>query len=253
MNRRGDTEIVIFGRRTVLEALATPAIEVEHVRVARGAPADYRRDLAAACRSREVECEVCELRRVHETSTEPRHDQGVAAFVRMTNISETEEFIGALTGAAAAQRACVLAVDGVTNPQNLGMIIRSAVGAGITGFLWPTEGVPWINGLVVKSSAGAIFRCPIIRCDSLEESIWAFQGSGFAVCGLMGEAKQSLFDFAPPHRAVYVMGSENIGLSDNIRQLIDYPVRIPMHNGVESLNVAVASALVAFHVANAPE
>lgn len=251
VTRRGETDIVAFGRRSVLEALGSKDVVVEYVCASRAVPADLRRDLAAVCRTRDVLFEVVDARTVHEISREPRHDQDVAAKVRMTNISEAEEFVASLTGAAARTRASVLAVDGVTNPQNLGMIIRSAVAAGITGFIWPTEGCPWINGLVVKASAGTIFRCPIVRCDSLQEAIWAFQAGGFHVCGLAGEARQSLFEFEPPHRGVYILGSETGGMTRAIRGLVDSTVKIPMRNGVESLNVAVTAALVSFHVAPA--
>jgi len=144
----------------------------------------------------------------------------------------------------------VLALDGVTNSQNIGMIVRSAVATGMDALLWPTVGSPWINGLVVKASAGTVLRCPIVRCATLVEGVVALQASGFTSIGLSADAEETLDALVSPHRAVYVVGSETRGLSEDVQALLDRRVRIPMRGGVESLNVAVAASLICFHVAD---
>src|SRR5690606_10472473 len=107
----------------------------------------------------------------------------------------------------------VLAMDTITNPQNLGMIIRSAVAAGISAVLWPRVGCPWVNGLVIKSSAATVYKVPIVVCHDLASAIGHLQGVGFRVAGLEADDGTDLFDHTPSHRAVYVIGSETTGIS----------------------------------------
>ena len=240
------TTITVFGRRAVMEALATREVEVEEVIVAGRAPAAFRRDLAGACRERGVTPITADGRHVSERSGDARNDQGVCAEVRLTLVSEVEAFAESLTGAGARRPARLLALDGVTNPQNVGMIVRSALGAGMAGVLWPSRGAPWISGLIVKASASTIYRCPIVRCGALEEGLWGLKGAGFNVVGLDARAETPVDAHEPAHRAVYVVGSETEGLSDGALECLDERVRIPLRAGVESLNAAVAAALVCY-------
>lgn len=247
MTRRGGSSLVVFGRRAVLEALEEPSVSVECVLIAREAAASIRKEIAAAARHRGVDPEAVAWRELSEFTGQPRHDQGVSAEVRLGNITTVEALTQGATGAAAGVPIRLLALDHVTNPQNVGMIVRSAVALGMSGLVWPTVGVPWINGLVVKSAAATIYRCPIVRVDgALEEALWALQARGFQVVGLAADADERLDEHVLPHRAVYVLGAEATGMTDAVAGTVDRTIRIPMAGGVESLNVAVAAALVCY-------
>lgn len=252
MTWRGATELVVFGRRSVLEALGSPAVETLRVRCDERAPASFLKELKQACRERSVEPEFTPIGAVSEVSGAPRHDQGVAAKIRLTNIAEPEVFAQGLTGKRAAQPTRLIALDAVTNPQNIGMIVRSAVASGMSGILWPTVGSPWIDGLTIKSSASAIYRATVIRCGLLQDGLWTLKKFGFRVVGLAGESGAPLAGHTPPHRAAYVVGSETAGITPSVAEAVDEFVSIPMRNGVESLNVAVAAALVCFAAAPPP-
>ena len=137
---RGSTALTVFGRRAVFEALATDTVSVESVLVDRAAPAPFRKELRVACRDASVECAETSRNGVAALSHAPRHDQGVAATVRLTLVSEAEDFAESLKGARARSPSRLIALDNVTNPQNVGMIIRSALACGIAAILWPTVG-----------------------------------------------------------------------------------------------------------------
>ncbi len=248
---RGRTTITIYGRRAALEALALETVEPEAVVVAGEVAGDFRRELARACRARGIEARVADFAEVGRLSGDARHDQGVVARIRLKNVGEVEDFVESLTGPSAAKPARVLALDGITNPQNIGMILRCAAGAGLDAILWPSAGCPWINGLILKASAATALRFPILRCHTLAEGLYELAGAGFRLVGLCagseGGQRRSLFDFVTPHRAVFLLGSEATGLSPEIDALLDERVTIPMAAGVESLNVAVAAGLVCFH------
>ena len=253
---RGDTTITIFGRRAVLEALGAETVEVERVLVDRAAPGSFRKDLKAACRDPRsgeaiIDLVEAERRDVVSLSGDPRNDQGVAATIVLKGVIEADEFVETLKGSRARHPTRLIALDNVTNPQNIGMIVRSALASGMSGILWPTVGAPWISGLIIKASAATVYRLPIVRCGALEEGLWTLKKHGFTVVGLDADAPASLFDLAPAHRACYIVGAETTGLTEEVAGLLDERVSIPMAGDVESLNVAVAASLVCFQVARA--
>lgn len=251
MKKRGHGRVVVFGRRAVMEALTHPKedVRVEVLRASRDLPAPFRKELAATARSLDVTLELVSAAEVRALSGEPRHDQGVVAQVHLERLSDVASFIEAGKGKAARRPRRLITLDGVTNSQNIGMIVRSAVATGMDGMLWPLVGSPWINGLTIKASAGFIYRAPLIRCDTLAEGLFALKAAGYAVFGLTGKGDTSLFELEVPHRAIFVVGSETAGISDEVAALLDASLRIPMAPGVDSLNVAVAASLACFKAA----
>lgn len=244
--KREDTHISVYGSRAVLAALASEAVDVSTVRVAHGAQA--RREIETACGDRDVSCKIMSAQRIHELSRDARHDQGVAARIILRRVFDVASISTDDPGGPTRW----LALDGITNAQNAGMIARSAVAAGINGLLWPRAGTPWLNGLVVKASAASVLDCPIARCDALAEALDALRARGFRVLGLTADGETSLFESEPPANAVYVVGSETEGLSRPVREVLDERLRIPIAPGVESLNAAIAASLVCFHVCQNP-
>ncbi len=246
---RGATEIVVFGRHPVLDALASEHVEVSLVRFAKGTPTQDRKLLVSACRERDVSIEEVSREELSRWTHAARHDQGIAARIRLLAVTEVDAFLAAATGRSARRPLRLLALDGVTNSQNVGMVVRSVVGAGLDGLVWPTVGQPWVNGLVVRAAVGSVFACPILRCGSLVEGLAALQAAGFSLYGLDAGGDRDLFAVEPDHRSVFVLGSEARGLSDDVAGMIDERLSIPMAGPLESLNVAVAAGLVAYHAA----
>jgi 23S rRNA (guanosine2251-2'-O)-methyltransferase len=247
--RRGETEITVFGRHPVWDAIRSQSVEVCEVKLLKGRLTADQRALRHAAGAAGIPLEEISREGLNRYSAAPRHDQGIAARVRLMRVTEVDSFVEASKGRAARKPARVIALDGVTNSQNVGMVVRSVVGAGLDGILWPMVGQPWVNGLVVRAAAGSIFECPIIRCELLTTGLATLQAAGFSCVGLDAGSGPSLFDTQPAHRAAYVLGSETAGLSDEVRGLLDESVSIPMAGPLESLNVAVAAGLVCFHAA----
>ncbi len=246
---RGEPEIVVFGRHSVAEALRSEGAQVLRLAIARGHSAADRKAFRRHAHEFEVPLDEISRGEMNRLTGAARHDQGIAARVRLLRVMELDAYLASRSGAAARRPARVVGLDGVTNSQNVGMVVRSVVGAGLDGLLWPLVGQPWVNGLVVRAAAGAIFECPILRCDSIELALAALHAAGFTSYGLDAGAETSLFSAAPPHRAVFILGAETMGLSEGVRGQLDRLVGIPMGGRLESLNVAVAAGLVAFHAA----
>lgn len=251
MKKRGHSELVVFGRRAVVEALAQSArdVEVGEVWVAKSLPGAFRSELAAACRARGIELRSGSQMQVSALSGEPKHDQGVAARIRLGRIADIEPFLEARKGKAARSPMRLLALDGITNSQNIGMAVRTLVGCQLDGLIWPVQGSPWVNGLVIKASASAIYRCNILRCDTMAQGLLAAKRAGFELAGLAHPGAGNLFEYKVPHRAVFVLGSETAGLSSEVAALLDHTLEIPLAGPVESLNVAVAASLACYKAA----
>jgi 23S rRNA (guanosine2251-2'-O)-methyltransferase len=243
---RSRVHITIYGRRAVLEALHEPNVEVDAIAVDSGTPGSFRTELADAAARHDVTVEKASRDRVTSLSGDRRNDQGVVARIRLRGVMDDESFTAALTGTSARTPTRVLALDNVTNPQNVGMIVRSAVAGGMQGMLWPEVGTPWVSGLIIKASASTIYRCPIVRCHALLDGLWTFKQRGFTLIGLEAGGSESVLTHEPPHRAVYIVGGETHGISDEVLDVLDARVHIPMANDVESLNAAVAASLVCF-------
>lgn len=173
-----------------------------------------------------------------------KHDQGVVADVVAPGLRSLEEFIR-----EAPPEASVLVLDGVTNPANVGMMIRTATGAGLEAIVLPSAGSPGVGPLVIKASAGIAYRATIVRCRRPEDALRAMHAAGFTAYGLDASAPTSIWGAHLERRAAFVLGNETGGLSPACRELIDTDLSIPLQHGVESLNVASSAAVVAFEVA----
>jgi 23S rRNA (guanosine2251-2'-O)-methyltransferase len=239
-----DTFITVYGRKPVLEALDDESLVVDKVVLADDARGEPVRAITDAARRRGVPVQRASAHRVKVLAGNGRHDQGVLADVIAPRMAPVGEFISDL---GTRRGASVLVLDRVTNPSNVGMVLRSATAAGIDGVLLPRRGVPSIDPLVIKASAGVAFSAPVLRSATAEEGIIALRAAGFEVYGL-DAGGESLMEAELPHRVALVLGNETEGLSEPVRAELDGILSIPMFGGVESLNVASAAAVAAYEL-----
>ena len=240
-----DTFITVYGRKPVQEALDDVDLRVDKVVLADDARGEPIRAILAAARDRGVPVQRASAHRVKVLAGNGRHDQGVLADVVAPRMQPVDEFLAAID--LGNDPAAVLVLDRVTNPANVGMVLRSATAAGLDGVLLPRRGAPAIDPLVVKASAGVAFRAPVLRAATAEEGCAVLRDGGFTVLGL-DAAGASLLDADLPRRVALVLGNETDGLSPAVRALCDGLLAIPMEGGVESLNVASAGAVAAFEL-----
>lgn len=235
--------LTVYGRKPVLEALQDVNTNIYRLHLAdSNKPAEILEQIIALAKTKGAEIVYHNRSALSRISKNAAQDQGVAADLALTGFQTYDAFLKKHAG----EHFRLLALDGITNPQNLGMIIRSACAGNIDGILLPQHGNAQIDPLVIKASAGTVFRAPILRCASLVAALKDFKNENTLVCSLSSHAKTTLKEFQPEQACIYVLGNETEGVSREVNQLCNASVRIPMNNGVESLNVAVTAALIAF-------
>ncbi len=144
----------------------------------------------------------------------------------------------------------LVVLDGITDPQNLGAILRSAVGAGATGAVLPQHRAVHVTPTVAKAAAGAVEHLPIAVVGGLAATLLRAKDAGLWLVGLDGAGTTSLFDVQLGDEPVaLVLGAEGRGLGRLVAQRCDVLASIPLRGALASLNVASAAALACFEVA----
>jgi 23S rRNA (guanosine2251-2'-O)-methyltransferase len=173
--------------------------------------------------------------------------QGIAL---QTAAAKTLDLEGLISGCADLGEApLLLALDGVTDPHNLGAVVRSAEAMGAHGVVLPQRRSAGLTGSVAKVAAGALEHMPVARVVNLNRSLEKLKDSGYRVIGLASEGDVTLMDADLDGPLVLVTGSEGQGLSLLTRRHCDQLVRIPLRGSTPSLNASVATALCVYEVA----
>ncbi|MEV0256177.1 23S rRNA (guanosine(2251)-2'-O)-methyltransferase RlmB [Streptomyces sp. NPDC050732] len=141
----------------------------------------------------------------------------------------------------------IVALDGVTDPRNLGAIVRSVTAFGGHGVVVPERRAAGMTAGAWKTSAGTAARTPVARCTNLTRALEAYKKAGVAIVGLAADGEHEIGDLeALNGPVVIVVGSEGKGLSRLVGETCDFRVRIPMPGGAESLNAGVAAGVVLY-------
>lgn len=236
----------MYGLHPVEEALRARAGSIDHIAVARErhGRADPRLarvvELARAAGVRVAQEPKEQLARHVKTEMH----QGVVAFLRERRLLELEDLLGAPPDCS-GQR-FYLALDGVEDPHNLGALLRSADGAGVTGVILPERRTAPISAVVAKSSAGASEHVRIARVTNLTRALEQMKKENIWIVGLDERGTPDYFDFDLRQDCCLVLGREGAGLHDLVKRTCDYLLRIPMAGSVASLNVSVAGAVVMY-------
>ncbi len=236
------TSKILFGFHAVGVRLKTAPASVLEVHVD-GARRDARMrqfvERAVDAGARMIDSDDPHLTRLAGTS---RH-QGVVA--RVTPLPPRHSLDDVLDDAEAAGRgpALVLALDGVTDPHNLGACLRTADGAGAHAVIAPKDHAVGLNATVSKVASGAAETVPYLMVTNLARTLGELKDRGLRVVGTSDDAPHTLYEADLRGPVALVLGAEGSGLRQLTRRTCDELVRIPMHGAVESLNVSVATAL----------
>lgn len=235
----------IEGRRPVLEALRAGR-EISELLVAAGSHVSGAlAEIASLADRRRIP--VRELpRRELESRAETRNPQGVIALTQTFRYSTLDELLDAPVRRSPA---LYVALDGVTDPQNLGALARSAEAAGAAGLIVPKRRAAGVTAAAEKAASGALEHLRVAQVTNLVRSIEALQERRIWVIGLDSSGERELYDVDVARDAVcVVVGGEGAGLSRLVRERVDEVVSIPMRGRVGSLNASAAGAVAFFEI-----
>jgi 23S rRNA (guanosine2251-2'-O)-methyltransferase len=237
----------IAGINAVSAAVEHDADNVREVLIEAGAKNPRLTEIEESARRKGID-----VRRVAQNALDGvtggmRH-QGVVARYAAAKTWDENELPGLVE--AAEGKALILVLDGVQDPHNLGACLRSAAAAGATAVVIPKDKAVQVNATVRRTSAGAADSVPVVRVTNLARALRDLQQLGVWIYGLAGEATASLYAIDLRGNVALVLGGEADGLRRLTREHCDQLVTIPMPGvaaqGVESLNVSVASGVTLF-------
>ncbi|HEY1850735.1 MAG TPA: 23S rRNA (guanosine(2251)-2'-O)-methyltransferase RlmB [Candidatus Binataceae bacterium] len=236
---------LIFGVEPVRELIgaAPGAIRVLYVKA--GGEARFAAEIDGARTQGANVIRVSDDELTRMAGSEARH-QGLVAIMREYQYAAFEDVV-------AEAHDPLLVIDGVTDPRNLGAIMRSAECAGVRAIVIARDRTVGITPIVVKSSAGAWVHLRIARCGNVAQALAGLKAAGYWVVALAPEGELSIYQLDSSRRLAFVLGSEGRGVREIVKKNSDFIANIPMRGRIESLNVSVAAAVALFEVARRRE
>lgn len=239
--------IDLYGHHAVREAVLNPERVVTAIYAAEGAGDELLDHVTAVRRQGVKRPEVRLVSRAALDAALPKDavHQGVGVTVEPLAEADLDDLLRALPNGAPA---VMVMLDQVTDPHNMGAIIRSACAFGARGLVVQRRHAPEPNAVMAKAACGALEHLPIAYETNLSRAIEALKEAGFTVFGLDETGDIDLPDLAPPARSVLVLGAEGPGLRRLIREGCDQMVRLPTQAPIGSLNVSNAAAVALYQL-----
>jgi 23S rRNA (guanosine2251-2'-O)-methyltransferase len=240
-----DDSQLISGVNAVVEMLKLASSEIIEVVLADGSARDALHEIRSAARQRNVPVLYRDRKTLDRLVPGQRH-QGVVARARPYRYIPFDEMLARMGGQQRPER--ILLLDGITDPRNLGALIRTADAAGVRFIIIPKDRSADVTPVVTKAAAGATCHVGIVKVVNLRRAITDLKQRGFWVVGLHGSGRETIYQRKFPDRIAIMLGSEGGGLRPIHLRECDFLVSIPMLGAVSSLNVSVAGAVFLYEL-----
>lgn len=224
----------LYGKHAVLAALANKSRHVKQLLVSKQMATQLPKHIASQAR-------IVDNETLNDSVPPQAVHQGIVASVELLSTPSFEE--------VAAKASRLLWLDQVTDPQNIGAILRSAAAFGFDAVIMQDRHSPSETGAMAKAACGAVDMIPVIKVTNIARSIDEAKEHGFWIVGLDGYADTALTDVKPYDKTGVVMGAEGAGVRDAVLKACDIRSFIAISPAMESLNVSVAAALSMHHFA----
>lgn len=235
---------MIEGRNAVLEALRAGRA-LDKVYIARGETDKALAHIAGLARERGVSVSDCDRRKLDAMSVTKAH-QGVIAVCAVREYASLDDILALAESRGEAP--FVVVCDEISDPHNLGAIIRSAECVGAHGVVIPKRRSAGLTAVVGKTSAGAAEHLPVARVANISAALQELKDRGLWVYGAAAEGSSPMWETDLTGPLALVIGSEGVGLGRLVRERCDFLVSIPLRGKVGSLNASTAAAVLMYEV-----
>lgn len=237
---------LIAGRNPVIEALKArrPIEKILILRGSHGKPIQIIKSLA-----RESGVIVSEVdKHKFRSLTQSESAQGVVAIAGIKEYNDLDTLLENISARSKAGQPFLLILDEITDPHNIGALIRTAECAGVDGVILPKHHTASLTDTVLKTSAGAVEHIPVSRVTNVANTIDRLKDDGYWIIGTDGGAEKlyTEADFTVP--VAVIIGAEGKGMRRLVKEKCDVLVRIPLKGKIESLNASVAGAILMYEV-----
>lgn len=230
-------EDIIFGRAPVLEALKN-SHPIDKIIIKSGPYAKSLIPVIDEAKKRNIVIQQADGARLDRVANGENH-QGVIAMISAYSYVSVNDII------SGKDDAFVIICDKITDPHNLGAIIRTANCVGADGVIIPKRDSAGVNSVVMKTSAGAVEYTPVAKVTNLASTIDELKEQGFWITAADMDG-QSMYDIDFKGKIAIVVGSEGKGVSRLVREKCDFIAQIPMYGEINSLNASVAAAVLMY-------
>lgn len=232
-------QVTIYGKHAVLAAIANPNRQIIKVMATKESLPELKGKIA------ENKIAVVDRREIDKILPRDIPHQGLLVVATQLQSYALEEICDM---AEEKQNCHLLILDQVTDPQNIGAIIRTSVAFGCLAIILQDKNSPQESGALLKAAAGTYEQLPICRVTNLSRSIDQLKRSGFWIVGMDGYAKTNVDEMEKSGKLAVIMGSEGKGMRRLVEESCDVTIRLPIAPTVESLNVSTAAAIVLYEM-----
>ncbi len=230
---------LIYGLHPVMEAIKAGK-QIDKIFLQKNLKGASSQELIGLLQEKGLNYKSVPVEKLNKLTRE--NHQGVVAFISPVNFYKLEEI---LEKPAHKPRTFIL-LDGITDPRNFGAIIRTAVAVSASGIIVPENNSAPVNEDTVKTSAGGIFKIPLIKVKHLKDAIFLLQGNGIKVVAATEKTDNLIYNVDLKPDFALIMGSEGKGINRSLLKISDEKAKLPMSPDMDSLNVSVACGVILY-------
>lgn len=232
---------IIFGIRTCIEAI-TSGKEIEKVLLKTGSGGSLFQELFKLINKNKIPFQYVPVEKLDRITG--KNHQGVISFISEINYHNVEQLVPSIF--ERGEIPLLLILDGITDVRNFGAIARTALCAGVHGMIIPVKRSAQINADAIKTSAGALLEIPVCRTDKPADTIIFLRESGIQVIASNEKAGDLYYNTDLLLPTAFIIGAEDIGISEASLKLCDTQVKIPVDKKIGSLNVSVTAGILVY-------
>jgi len=234
---------IIYGINPVLEALKSHPEYFKDILIASGRVGQAAEKIKKLADQHGIKCRIVEKSEI-ERLAQTSHHQGVIGTLAEFKYADIEDILEKWK--SSEEKALILILDCIQDPQNLGSLIRTASASGVHGVIIPKDRAAEVTPAVVKASAGAIEHMLVCRVTNIADTILRLKEAGLWIIGIEAGSQQDIYSFDMNTDLAIVIGSEGKGIRRLVKERCDVCLSIPMKGSISSLNASVAGGIALF-------